>query len=146
VPDIHREDVDLHREPRIIIGIVDFDQFSKTAEAFVAKIPEEFLRGVTGIQVHRGEKSDPDHPGFLTMGECTDDQAAALTDPEALRSRLHVYYGSFVAIAREDPDFDWEGELRETILHELRHHIEDRAGILDLLREDAEFLAGSDPD
>jgi hypothetical protein len=129
---------------------MDFDQFSEVAKEIVEQIPDEFLRGVTGIQAHRGEKTHPDRPDLLTMGECTDDEAAALTEPEALRSRLHVYYGSFVALAREDPDFDWEGELRETILHELRHHIEDRAGILDLLREDARFEAGfdsgSDPD
>ena len=124
---------------------MNFDRFSDYAERFIERIPERFLAGVTGIQVHRNERTHPDRPDLLTMGECTDDEAAALTEPEALRSRLHLYYGSFAALAREDPEFDWEGEIVETILHELRHHLEDRAGIKDLLIEDFLNEMGSDP-
>jgi hypothetical protein len=34
-----------------------------------------------------------------------------------------VYYRTFEKIEREDGPFDWEDELRETIEHELEHHI-----------------------
>jgi len=34
-----------------------------------------------------------------------------------------VYYRTFEKIEREEGPFDWEGELRETIEHELEHHI-----------------------
>jgi hypothetical protein len=35
-----------------------------------------------------------------------------------------LYHGSFRALARLDPNFDWDGELWETLTHELRHHLE----------------------
>jgi hypothetical protein len=116
---------------------MDFEEFSDRAEEILAAIPAEFLGGVTGVVAHRQTKKDPEIPDYFTLGECGDDEVAALTDPEALRSRIHLYHGSFRAVARDDPDFDWDGELIETIFHELRHHIEDRAGIPDLRNEDA---------
>jgi hypothetical protein len=48
-----------------------------------------------------------------------------------------IYYRTFEAMARQagqagqDGPFDWEGELRETIEHELEHHVY--------------FLRGDDP-
>jgi predicted Zn-dependent protease with MMP-like domain len=117
---------------------VDFDRFASRAEEILREMPPEFLRGVTGVEVHRQVKSHSQVAGFYTLGECASDEVTSLTDPGALRSRIHLYHGSFLALARADPDFDVEAELRETILHEVRHHIEDRAGIRDLLDEDAE--------
>jgi hypothetical protein len=116
---------------------MDFELFSRSAERCFAGIPPEFVRGITGVHVHRGAKVHPEMADYYTLGECGDDEAAALTDPEALLSRIHLYYGSFRAIAAREPGFDWEEELRETILHEVRHHLEDRAGIPDLRIEDA---------
>jgi hypothetical protein len=34
-----------------------------------------------------------------------------------------VYYRTFAAIEREEGPFDWAAELRETIEHELEHHV-----------------------
>lgn len=113
-----------------------FEEFSDRAVEIVSAIPDEFLGGVTGVHAHRAVKEDPEIPGSFFLGECGDDEVAALTEPEALRSRIHLYWGSFREIALGEPDFDWDGELIETILHEIRHHIEDRAGILDLRIED----------
>ncbi len=115
---------------------MDFEEFSDRAAEILASVPDAFLGGVTGVDVHRQVKADPEIPDSFFLGECGDDEVAALTEPEALRSRIHLYWGSFAAIAREETDFDWDGELIETILHELRHHLEDRAGILDLRIED----------
>jgi hypothetical protein len=42
-----------------------------------------------------------------------------------------VYYQTFAAIEREEGLYDWEDELRETIEHELEHHVY--------------FLTGDDP-
>jgi hypothetical protein len=52
---------------------------------------------------------------------------------------VHLYHGSFRALARLDPDFDWEGELWETLTHEIRHHRESTAGEDDL--EDFDYAA-----
>ena len=38
-----------------------------------------------------------------------------------------LYYGSFLELSRRDENFDWEGELYETITHEVRHHLESLA-------------------
>ena len=49
-----------------------------------------------------------------------------------------LYYGSFLEVAGEG--FDWEAEVWETLLHELRHHLESLAGRDDLVREDLRRL------
>lgn len=116
---------------------MDFDRFSDFAVEVMATVPPEYLSGIAGVEVHRRSLSHPHLEGYFTLGECGDDEVTALTDPAALRSRIHLYYGSFRSLSRKDPCFDWREELRETILHEIRHHLEDRAGILDLLQEDA---------
>lgn len=117
---------------------MQFDRFARRAEEIVAAIPAPFLEGVVGVEVHRRALPDAELDGVFLLGECADDEVTAMTDPGAMRSRVHLYHGSFTAVARRDPDFDWERELAETILHEIRHHIEDRAGITDLLLEDFE--------
>lgn len=129
---------------------MDFDTFARRAAEITGQVPAEFMAGVTGVHAHRGEKRHPHLPEVFTLGECGPDEVSSLTEPEAMRSRIHLYYGSFRAIAHRDPTFDWEAELRETVLHELRHHLEDRAGLPDLLDEDARddllhrFRAGED--
>ena len=43
-----------------------------------------------------------------------------------------LYHGSFAALARVTPGFDWREEAFETLTHELRHHLEWRARAPDL--------------
>lgn len=51
-------------------------------------------------------------------------------------SCIHLWYGSFLALYDSARRFDWKGELEETVLHELTHHWEHRAGVDDLDRFD----------
>src|SRR5690606_13382651 len=44
-----------------------------------------------------------------------------------VRAIVVLYYGSFLELSRLDEDFDWEGELYETLMHEVRHHLESLA-------------------
>jgi hypothetical protein len=63
------------------------------------------------------------------MGQCiTEAYPSEWSDPETLRSVVVLFFGSFLALAEMDPAFDWEGELWETLTHELRHHLESLAG------------------
>lgn len=66
-----------------------------------------------------------------TLGECIplpgDDG-----DPKNLRSRIVLYHGSFQALARGTPEFDWTAEAWETLTHEVRHHVEWKARVPDL--------------
>ena len=68
-------------------------------------------------------------PNIFTLGEChTDYLATGLEGDGETHSTLLLHYGSFVELADRDPAFDWEGELWETVLHELLHHREAAAG------------------
>jgi len=120
---------------------MDFETFARCAEDIVDEIPEEFLAGVSGVEIHEEREDHPHVPGLYTLGMCASDDLRRMGDPEDTTSRVHLYHGSFLAVARRDPSFDWDEELRETILHEIRHHIEDRAGLPDLRREDELYLA-----
>ncbi len=71
------------------------------------------------------------HPEFewvYTLGECiTDGDPLSLGEGD-IASELVLYHGSFAALSKQDPTFDWEAEAWETILHELLHHREAAAG------------------
>jgi hypothetical protein len=103
--------------------------FRRRAREIFASIPAELRHGVEYVQVE--EQAVP-HPGMAdvyTLGECaTGEYDVGFDLPGAVRSGVHLYYGSFRELARLDPEFDWEAELWETITHELRHHRESNAG------------------
>lgn len=128
----------------------DFDAFSARAQEITRSIPAEFLEGIESVDVHRELKQHPLLPDIVTLGECATSPLSQLAGEEAFRSTVHVYYGSFADLAQQDPRFDVDAELRETIEHEIQHHIEDRAGVKALLSEDdlfeahARFRAGLD--
>jgi hypothetical protein len=82
--------------------------------------------------VSREALPHPEFPDIYTLGLCsTEDYASDWGGPDTTRSKVVLYWGSFRALAEADPTFDWEGELWETLTHELRHHLES------LAREDA---------
>ncbi len=68
------------------------------------------------------------------LGEYLDPGPPTVLAPEGLGRHIALYYGSFLAVA--DQGFDWEAEAWETLLHELRHHLESLAGREDLALED----------
>ncbi|MEO8448504.1 MAG: metallopeptidase family protein [Gemmatimonadota bacterium] len=93
------------------------------------ELPEEFLDGVAEIAVVPQTIAHPDRPDVYTLGECVPLPAAPVGgSPEAVQSRVVLYFGSFAAVARDNPDFDWRTEAWETLVHEVRHHVEWRAG------------------
>ena len=55
---------------------------------------------------------------------------------------ITIYYGSFAALYPESSESLWKKKLRETLRHELTHHLESRAGEKDLEIEDARKIAG----
>jgi hypothetical protein len=112
--------------------------FVRAAQREFEAIPAEFRAGIGGPVVIRKAKSHPRIPGYYTLGQCA--AVPRFGDPldgggDHL-STIFLYYGSFVACSMRDPDFDVEAEIRETVRHEIRHHIEDRAGAPDLRNED----------
>jgi len=84
-------------------------------------------------------------------------QQEALLSPYALQDDLHtlgqythapsglgryitIYYGSFEKIALGKSTEDQKNLLREVLLHEFTHHLENLAGLKDLEIEDARLL------
>ncbi len=105
---------------------MNFDEFERRAREIFDDIPPELREGVAYLQVSRETVPHPTLPDVYTLGECATGEIAAD------RSGVHLYYGSFLALSRLFDEFDWEGELWETVTHEVRHHRESAAGEDDL--------------
>ncbi|MFZ5631693.1 MAG: metallopeptidase family protein [Bacillota bacterium] len=95
------------------------DQFTDLAGAIIDEIPAKFCRDLNGgFNIVETVKKDGD---YLIMAEYIQD--------DILGSTIMIYYGSFVSLLGGAGINAWKKELRETILHELRHHIELMAGV-----------------
>lgn len=105
-----------------------FSEFEQRAAALWRQIPPEYLAGVDGLRVERGAHAHPSLEGVYTLGEClTETYPSEWGGPDTIRSFVVLYYGSFWRLSREDETFEWEGELWETLTHELQHHLESLA-------------------
>lgn len=102
------------------------DAFTEMAHRVVDEIPPALCRGLSG--------------GFLVVPERMTDQGylvlAHYVSEGSLGSRVVFYYGSFREMLAGEPPEVWEAELRETAWHEIRHHVENLAGVDDLGVED----------
>jgi len=118
---------------------MSFEEFREMVAEMLDEIPQEFLRGLGGVHVLPEARVEPDYDDVYRMGEYLDPGAEDfLGAGEGLGRHVAIYYGSFVAIADGDPDFDWEDEAWETLTHELRHHVESLAGEDRLVQDDVE--------
>jgi Zincin-like metallopeptidase len=106
--------------------------FESMVTRMAGDVPREFLDGVADIVVSPRALPHPERPGIFTLGECIPLAGAPDAGPEGIRSRIVLYHGSFAALAKVTPGFDWREEAFETLTHELRHHLEWRARAPDL--------------
>ncbi|WP_041433888.1 metallopeptidase family protein [Thermus sp. CCB_US3_UF1] len=116
-----------------------YEAFLELVARLWDEIPKAFKRGVQGVHVLPQAKGEPGLEGVWRLGEYLDPgPPSALGGFEGLGRHIALYYGSFHQVA--GPGFDWEGEVWETLLHELRHHLESLAGRDELVREDLRRL------
>lgn len=115
--------------------MLDLEAFEELANRLYDEIPPALLEGLNGGILIREEacQNDEDLPDVYIMGEYID-------DPYGLGNYIILYYGSFVEVLGDEPPEVWEEELWETMLHEIRHHVELRAGVDDLGLEDLRQL------
>jgi hypothetical protein len=106
--------------------------FEAMVVRMAGEVPREFLDGVAEIVVSPRTVPHPDRPGIFTLGECIPLPAPAGAEAAEVQSRIVLYHGSFAALARVTPGFEWREEAFETLTHELRHHLEWRARAPDL--------------
>lgn len=107
------------------------DDFERMIRRMEQEVPAEFLAGVAEIAVSPRTVPHPTRDEIFTLGECIPFPAVDGAS-EGIQSRVVLYYGSFHALARVAPGFDWRAEAWETLTHELRHHLEWRARAPDL--------------
>lgn len=119
------------------MATMDLKTFTHLASELAAKLPERLLRDLNGgISVQPVAKPDGK---YWLMGEYIEDLV--------LGNVIFIYYGSFREVLGDAPRAEWEDELEETIVHELRHHVESLAGVDDLaLEEEAELAAEEEED
>ncbi len=112
------------------MATLDLETFTRLAGTIAGELPSRLLRDLNGgISVLPGKKKDGK---YCLMGEYIEDPV--------LGRVIFIYYGSFREILQDAPAEEWEEELRETILHELRHHVESLAGVDDLSLEEERDL------
>lgn len=121
------------------MGLIRYEDFRALVEVLWDDIPSNFTRDLQGVHVFPEAKPDPGlgMRGVWRMGEYLDPGPPSVFGGfGGLGRHIALYYGSFVALARHQPRFDWEYEIWVTLLHELRHHVESLAGRDDLAKED----------
>lgn len=105
-----------------------FADFEALAWRYWDEIPAQYREGVDGLVIERDARAHPSLPEVYTLGEClTESYPSEYGGPDTIRSAVVLYYGSFLRVSRQSPDFDWEEELWETLTHELQHHLESLA-------------------
>ena len=124
--------------------VLDLAAFEELANRLFDEIPPALLEGLNGgiLISEEAHQEDHDLPDVYIMGEFID-------DPFGLGNYIVLYYGSFLEVLGDAPPDVWEEELWETMLHEIRHHVELRAGVDDLdledLRQLEEFRRAKEP-
>ena len=118
---------------------MDIDGFHETLEEVAATIPTELLRDLNGGIIVLPEFKY--HPiaqarDLYIMGEYH------LQIP-GLGRYIVLYYGSFEQVFgawTPNENQTLRDEIKKTLIHELRHHIESLSGVKDLEREDERTL------
>ncbi len=114
-----------------------YERFRATVERMIDDIPEAFLQELQGVHALRDTKREDGYRDVYRMGEYLDPGPDDfLGGSDGLGRHVALYWGSFRRIAENDPDFDWEEEIWETLTHELQHHVESLAGDGRLIEQD----------
>ena len=103
------------------------DDFRSLVERLLKEVPSSYLDGVVAVEVSPKTVPHPVRADIYTLGECVPlEWSGSGAD---LQSRVVLYHGSFAALARFAPEFEWRHETWETLSHELHHHLEWRANV-----------------
>ena len=104
--------------------------FEAMVRRLSTEVPAHFFDGIAEVVVSPRAVPHPVRADIYTLGECVPLDVGE--SGGEIQSRIVLYHGSFAALARLEPGYDWRGEAWETLTHELRHHLEWRARAPDL--------------
>lgn len=110
------------------------DEFAQIVEDVVDQLPPACFQDLNGgVLVLEEEKHHPHAPsGTVILGEY-------VVRPW-LGRHVALYYGSFMKAHGELSASQMRRRITDTILHELTHHLESRAGINNLGRKDVDQI------
>ena len=109
--------------------MADIDRFQQILEELVAEIPEQLFCELNGgvmllpeTKIHTQGQGN----NLYTMGEYC-------VQIPGLGRYIVIYYGSFIHVHGSSiTDRMLREEIRKTLAHELRHHMESLSGVRDL--------------
>ena len=109
------------------------DLLDKLAESFPEALFDELNGGVNLLEEAVPDQEFPEARVYVLGEYCND----------LLGRYINLYYGSFAAMAENEDwtEEDWEQELRQTLSHELTHHMEGRSGLHALEDKDEAEMA-----
>ena len=108
-----------------------FAEFCDLADGIIRQIPEMYKEGISGIFVTRKEVKDEEVPELYILGH--------YHHGGYLTPFINIYYGSFRRVCKGAALEEIEEELWETITHEIRHHLEENAGLRNLKAYDEDL-------
>ncbi|MEO8798619.1 MAG: hypothetical protein ABI551_12100, partial [Polyangiaceae bacterium] len=97
------------------------EQFNTAASEAAARLVPDRLRERIVVDVRAGVP-EVDDGGESLLGSYVPEFEGSMDEPARL-AQITVFYATFAAIWLEDGEFDWRGEIDETIEHELEHHL-----------------------
>ena len=109
--------------------MVSIEEMERMLSALLDELPAPLFEGLNGgVSLLEEERPDPRLSEVYVLGEYVQD---------LLGNSIVLYYGSFAQVFGDATRSAMEKELRKTLRHEFRHHIEAMAGADDLDVEDA---------
>lgn len=117
--------------------LLNFEQAGNLLDEMAESFPKALFEELNGgVNLLEDAVMDPDFPegAVYILGEYCDGM---------LGRYVNLYYGSFAALAEQEGWSleNWTEELRQTLSHELTHHMEARGGLHILDDRDEEELA-----
>lgn len=116
--------------------MVTIDEMESMLGELAAELPEEFYKELNGgIILLQEAKPHPEDrgSGLYIMGE--------YYSGGSLGRYIAIYYGSFMRVYGRLPAEQLKVQLRKTLRHEFRHHLESLAGERGLEIEDEQYIA-----
>lgn len=116
--------------------MISIDEMENMLDELAAELPEEFYSELNGgIILLPQAKLHPENKGgdLFTLGE--------YYKGGAMGRYIAVYYGSFLRVYGHVPVEQLKAELRKTLRHEFRHHLESLSGERGLEIEDEQYIA-----
>lgn len=116
--------------------MITIDEAQEVLERIAEELPQEFFKELNGgimLLPDVKQSREPWAKNLYTLGEYTVSMS--------MGRYIAIYYGSFEYVFGADASKEKiEEELRRTLMHEFRHHLEDLAGENDLDKEDEQRL------